>query len=344
LISVPTAQPLARNSGSETITRTKGFGQLPSVSLPRLRGAIINQRQLPVLPSGITVIRLAQGDPNDVQLRNIASSLGIPAGVIGNAPTQSIMQMEWTDDQGFHWTYHATERQLEFKLTTLPTAPLTVTALPSNDILIQIANDFFRTRMMKTSTYRDALVEPDWNNWWINARASGLCMDSPTLFTIRAIGSSEPLLSNVPASLPSSKRVTCVSPEFPSHAVVRFHALVDGRDILTPDGRFVNGAELVIDTLKKTVVAGRIMLFPDPDRSDYPALQQSSIVNALSGTADSTATTTLSSWSLASMRVESFEGDKRTVYLIPSLVGEGSRVTPDGNSSPARIVLPLLAQ
>ena len=344
LVSPRTAEPLAQDTGSDVVSRNNGFGQLPSVALPKLRGAIVNQRQLPALPSGITVIRLAEGDPNDVQLRNIASSLEIPAGVIGNQPSRGILQMEWIDDQGFHWTYHATERQLEFELVKPLTTPLTVAALPTNDALIHVANDFFQTRFLDLATYRDALVEPDWNNWWVTATSRGLCMDTQTLFTLRAIGSSEPLLANVPSTLPSAKNTTCVSPEFPSRVVVRYHALVDGRDILMPDGRFVDGAELVVDATRGKVVAGRITLFPNPDRSDYPALPLATMLKALAGTPDGSATTTLSAWSLASMRVDAFDGAIRTTYLIPSLVGEGSRVTPDGVSTPARIVLPLLAQ
>jgi len=329
------------------VTQKMGFGTLPQISQPINHVHVTLTAPLPQLQTEITVIRLRRGTPNESELQNIAAAVGIPGGALGDLPTQSALNLAWTDPSGYQWTYRAEDRVLAFSSSRLaPASPLTVSQLPSNTELTNLANAFLVNRGIDSQLYRNALINPDWNTWWYRAKVAGMCMDISTLQTVRAIGASDPLVANGPPALPLAASTTCVLPEFPNKAVVQYNAFIDQRDVVQADGSFVPGIEIAIDVAKKTITGGRISLFSNPDRSDYPsitpdqalALLQSGGITPISGES------TITALEFASYRLDKTEDGRHTIYLIPSLVGSGFRSLADGTQEPIRIVVPLLRQ
>jgi len=335
-----------RVTESSPVAQDSGFGTLPSIQVPTRHPHVTINAVFPQIPPNVTIIRLRRGTPNETELRNISSAIGIPAGTVTDHPIQSTLDLSWTDDQGFRWNYKADERALEFSLAQPQKSPLTLSNLPSNDEIMNIANSFLLQRAFDAQSYRNAAVDPDWNNWWLRAKAIGMCMDVESLMNVRAIGSSDPFMASGPPPLPTTASTTCVSPEFPSKAVVRYHAFVDERDVLTSDGTYVDGIEMVIDARSKQVVGGRVALFTNADRSDYPALtaDQANALMQNGGLSAITGDVTITSIDFGSYRLESTTGDQRTVYLIPALIGFGTRTNADGTIESVRIVSPLVKQ
>jgi len=326
-------------------TQQNGFGSLPKIPQQKNHVSITLKAAIPRIPPKITVIRLRHGTPNNVELRNIAAAIGIPIGTIGAHPSHSNLYLSWTDNFGYQWTYRADERALDFTLLTTTTPPLTVSVLPSNNELLHIANNFLLSaRAIDPQSYRSALVDPDWNNWWLRAKAAGLCMDVSTIKTVRAIGFSDPLIAGGPPPLPSSASTTCVAPEFPSKAVIRYRTFVDQRDVIGADGTYINGISLAINVITKTVTGGHISLYPNPDRSDYPGLSAADAVALLKtgGVTPVTGNITITAVNFASYKLDTTSEGIRTTYLIPALVGTGIETTKEGTIRNVRIVAPLL--
>lgn len=340
------AEPLDNKTTELFVPRENGFGALPTITVPARRARVTVNAILPQVPDKITIIRLRSGGPNDTELRNIASAIGVPSGTISDNPRRSTLDLTWTDDQGYRWTYHTNERVLEFSLERTPSSPLTVSELPSNTKIISLANSFLLARAINPQSYRNAAVEPDWNNWWLRSKASGLCMNIRSLNDVRVIASSASLIAGGPPAIPKADQTTCVSPEFPSKAVIRYQALVDQRDVISADGKFDNGIELIVDTTKDIVIGGSIALFTDADRSDYPGLRKEDAAALLEngGITSVTGDVVISSVDFASYRIDSTLNGIRTSYLVPSLVGTGIRTLPDKSTETVRIVAPLLKQ
>lgn len=338
------AEQLERATGDLAVSRDRGFGTLPALPAPQKRLKVALKTQLPSIPENITVIRPRLGTPNDVELRNISAALNIPSGAVSNHPSKSGLALEWTDEKGFRWSYRASDRSLEFAQESPPSGPLTVSTLPSNAAIINTANAFLLARGIRLQDYRDAIVEPDWNNWWLKAKAAGRCMDIASLAAVRAVGSSDPLVAGGPPPIPETAKATCVSPEFPSKLVVRYRALVDQRDVVASDGKYINGVELVVDTANDVVIGGRMSLYANPDRSDYPALSATEAEDALlaGGLSGASGDVTVTQIQFALYRLNDTKAISKRTYLIPSLLAFGTRVKSDGSIEPFRIVVPLL--
>lgn len=340
------AQTLPNSTPDQSIAQQDGFGDLPLITHPQNHAMITLGVSLPEIPPNVTVIRLRRGAPNDTEMRNIAGAIGIPNGTVSDQPSASELSLSWNDDQGYHWTYDAESRELEFSEQTTTATPLTVSALPANQDIIDTANSFLLARLFDLTEYRTGLVEPDWNNWWYTSKVAGLCMDTASLSNVRALASSDPLIAGNPPVLPLAVSSTCVLPEFPSRAVVRYGAFVDQRDIVQADGSLVNGIELVLDTTHEKVGSGRISLFPNPDRSDYPGLTPAEATALLQagGVTPVSGNVMINAIDFASYKLDAQQDGERITYLIPALVATGARTLPDGSTETVRIVAPLLKQ
>lgn len=125
-----------------------------------------------------------------------------------------------------------------------------------------------------------------------------------------------------------------------------YRMLVDGRDVVTDSGGYVSGANVVVDAGTGATVSGTIVLPSEPDRSDYPALPKSDVERALTlgGLSGATGTVIVDAYEFASLRIPGPSSGDSVTFLVPSLVGVGSRVRSDGSREPFRVVVPLLAR
>jgi hypothetical protein len=338
------AQPFANPATNEHVAAEKGFGKLPKIEVPPSQAKVTVSAVLPHLPPNVTVLRVRRGLPNDTELKNLTNALNIPAAVLGNFPSAREMQLEWRDDQGFRWSYRATERVLEFRRTAT-SGPLTVDLLKPYDELVTTANSFIFSRGFRPQYYRSGLMAPDWHMWWANGLANGRCMDAETIRGIRGIAASDPLLaSSLPALSPNTNR--CAKPEFPALTAIRYRAMLDERDVVRRDGSYVNGAEIVVDNSNKAIVSGKINLFYDPERSDYPALTNEQAMDFIKrgGLSGATGEIEISSLEFVFLRVEDESTTPPSAYLIPAALGKGTHLRPDGQTQAYSIVAPLLVE
>ncbi len=330
------AEPFLTTTAGVT-ARVRGFGTLPTIPIPSNRITITGAPTLPLLPDRVIVLRPRRGTPNDTEFRNLANLLGISDGFIGAHADVTTLDLAW-EGSGYRWSYQGAGRLLEFVNDHAPTEPVTLSKLPPNDVVTHLANVFLLERGINPAQFRDPIVEPDWNAWILDAEARRLCVDPTTRATIRALAASAPSQIGVPPSLREASTTRCVSPEFPARITVRYRALQDGRDVLKPDGGFVNGAEITIDVSRHSILSGRIILPMDPERSEYPTRKKSDIYKGLEngGVNGATGHITIRSYDFASLRFSS--------YLIPSLIAIGTRTKSDGREEPARIIVPLTAE
>lgn len=338
------AQPFANQAANQAVDINRGFGKLPKITIPQSQAKVTVKAALPKLPPNITVLKLRQGLPNDVELKSLTGALDIPAGILGNFPRTKEMVMEWSDDQGYRWSYRASERILEF-WNTATSGPLTVASLRPYDELIVTANSFIFTRGFRPQYYRPGLVSPDWYLWWANGTANKKCMDAETVRQVRARAASDPLLASGPPALATDPG-RCAKPEFPARTAVRYHALLDERDIVRADGSYVNGAEIVVDHSNKSIVSGKINLYYDPERSDYPSLTNGQTLALLErgGLSGATGDIELTTVDFVFLRVTDESTEPNSVYLVPSIMGKGTRTRNDGQTEAYSVVAPLLAQ
>lgn len=334
------AEPIERSSLFRPITQHLGFGVLPKTPAPALRpgrsGSVRVTAEVPTLPAAITVLRIPSGRPSAPQLRNIASSFGIPGGTVRANPESRAFELEWKDETGVRWKYHGSTREMEFVDESATIKTLTVSAWPDKSRIMAVVDSFLEERGVNRKRYSDPYIAPDWVAWWNTERAIGHCMTAAALADVRAISASLSLLLKDPPNL-SSFRSACMEPEFPSRIVIRMSATQDGQGIFLGEGTPVYGATLYFDATTHQIVAGSFLLSSDPERSDYPALTIDEARARLAqggqgGTpnGDVTITKIFFEW----FRVE--------IYLYPAFVGVGTITYRDGTTSPYRIVVPLL--
>ena len=340
------AEPLSEHGSPGAVTRTEGFGKLPTVAAATRRANVTLSKPLPLLPDRVTVLRLRRGTPNDTEFRNLANTLGISDGFMGTRADVRTLDIDWSDDKGVDWSYRGADRLLDFEDSTVPTEPVTVASLPMNAAIAQVANTFLIERGVNPARFREPIVDPDWNAWWKNAQDGNRCVDPAALASIRALAASTPSAIGVPPSLPDASKTRCISPEFPAKLTVRYRLLMDGRDVVRPDGSFVDGAKIVVDVSRNTVVSGQVTLVADPDRSDYAARTATDVQSALlnGGVAGISGAVTVTGYDVSMLRVSDDTRRDGSTYLIPSLIALGSRTRSDGAQETVRIVVPLAAQ
>jgi hypothetical protein len=343
LASPNVAQPFGTGVTDDRVTEKLGFGALPQIPVPASDLRVTIDAPIPTVPQNITVLRLKSGAPNEAQLLNMASSLGIPGGTLGTElPTRDAL-LSWTDNAGVRWSYRASSQELSF-VNPAATGTKLSTELPSADVAIQTSNAFLQSRMVKLNQFREPILEPDWTLWWETERAAGRCMDVRSIQEINKEADADFPLTERIAPLPFATRVACTTAQFPGRMTVRYRMFVDGRDVIRNDGSFVSGAEVAIHGPSRTAANGVIRLSSDPDRSDYPAISTDTaraalLAGGLSGASGSLRVTEFEFSSLAVPNPSNSE-----VFLIPSLVGIGERTRPDGTTGSFRIVIPLIAR
>ncbi len=347
--AVPASPKVAETLTNPTITAPTaaklGFGALPKIQIPAGRAKVTLKKELPKLPPEITVLRLRLGTPDDVKLRNLTNALNIPAGMLGNFPQTTELNLEWKDDQGYRWSYRASARTLEF-WNTATSGPLTLSELKPYSDVLATADSFIFARGLKGMYYRQGLVRPDWYGWWSDAQSRGLCMDRNVLNTVRALSSSAVLTGGVLPPLVAKETGACVKPEFPSRQVIAYRALLDEQDVVRPDGSYFDGAEIAIDSARGIVSSGRLNMYYDPERSNYPALSKEKVAALLAqgGLSGATGDMTMTDYDFVLLRLDDESVTPPDAYLIQSILAKGTRALANGATEPFNIVVPLLAQ
>lgn len=347
--SVPASPKVAEtltNPAIKAPTAAKlGFGELPKIKIPPGRAKVTLAKELPKLPPTVTVLRLRKGTPDDTKLRNLTNALNIPAGMLGNFPQTTELNVDWKDDQGFKWSYRASARTLEFQ-NTATSGPLTISSLKPYSEVIATADSFIFTRGLKGMYYRQGLIRPDWYSWWTDATNRDFCMDRSTVNTVRALAASTALAGGSLPQLVQKNSGTCLKGEFPSRQVIAYRALLDEQDVVRPDGSYLDGAEIAVDSARGMVSSGRLNLYYDPERSDYPALSKEKVKMLLAqgGLSGATGELTMTEYDFVLLRIEDDRATPPDAYLIPSIMAKGTRTSADGKPEPFRIVVPLLAQ
>jgi hypothetical protein len=193
------------------------------------------------------VLRVKDGRPNDLQIRNITSNLRLPPGVLGYHPQGQHLTLSWQDDKNNVWTLNATDRRLDIRRTTSTQHTLTVSAWPNSQALLNTARAFLQDHGISSQYYGSFYLQPDWSAWWQTEQTNGRCMTAGALRSIRTMSQIQNEPSNVFPTLAGEKNVTCVNPEFPAQAIVHINATQDGQIILHADGSPYDAAELHID-------------------------------------------------------------------------------------------------
>ncbi|MDQ7814289.1 MAG: hypothetical protein RDU25_00570 [Patescibacteria group bacterium] len=342
-IAEPFSNPVSENT---EISLSQGFGELPKIEYPKSSASITLEKELPKLPKVITVLRLQKGLPNDIEMRQITRALAVPAATLGDFSVVSEANLAWIDKDGYKWSYHGGDNTLEFWNDT-NSKLLTVSDLRVYDELVNTATSFILAKGIKSSYYRKGIILPDWGMWWYtSAQLLNRCMTRETVNSIRAIGASVSLVVGQPPQLASAANSICVPPEFPARQVVRFRTLMDERDVVKNDGSYLYGAEIVVDSPENKVVSGKITLYSDPDRSDYPSIDNAKAIEMLKagGLSGASGEITLDDFELVLYRLEDNSSTLTETYLIPALLAKGKRKGPDGSLQDFKIVVPLLAQ
>lgn len=332
--AIHTAAPLQAFQSAATPPLEDGFGELPALPHGAGVGSVEITAQLPEPADAVTVLRTKSGTPNETETRPILDTLHIPEGAVGALPETSALVVDWADGTGYDWHYDAASRALTASVTSA-TPPLTVRELPPDDQVISAAKNFITTRGFTFDQADSAQISPDWNAWWMSEQSNGRCMDAATVNEVRALSDTT---GPVPAALFHLPTAGCTDPEFPTIIHVVYPLQIDNRDVVNPDASPVLSYDLAYDASAGAVTKASILLPSNPDRSDYPGATADQIrarfaQNAPSGTTDITSVT-------AVLEQITNPADGR-IYLIPALLGEGTRTAPDGTSSGASIVVPL---
>jgi hypothetical protein len=343
--TTPVTQPLNETLTKRPVEQFRGFGDIPTVPAPQLRpgssGRIRLLADVPDVPSRVMVLRVNTGRPSDTLLHNASNALELPIGILGESPVGEDMSIQWKDASGIRWIATANGRRVSFSDEQHPVQTLTVSALPSTDEILRIAQTFLLDHGVRMTRFGNPYINPDWSAWWNAQKAAGRCMNASTLVAIRALSASAAWEGG---SYPTLNATGCTNPEFPSRVIVNFTATQDGQGIFLGNGTPVIGARLLVDVSTGRVTSGFFTIPADPLRSDYPGISQSDARDRLlrggqGGTpnGDVTINTVRFEW----FPIENTE-DPPTQFLYPSLVGEGIITYPDETSSPYRIVVPLV--
>ncbi len=329
------------------IAQEQGFGAIPSVPTPQLKpgttGSVRLGAAMPTFPPMVAVLRVRSGNPGGTQILNIATSFGLPGGIVGSHPIGRGLTLEWTDDGGMRWSFDAAARNVDFTDASA-TKALTVSEWMDSGRVLQNAVTFFDDRSISRQRLGPPFIDPDWAAWWDAEQTLGRCMDAETVAIVRAISSSPSFLQQPPPSLPLSRTTQCVTPEFPSRIVVRMNQTQDDQAIFLGDGTAQVGATLFVDATTGDVRSGSFAVRSEPDRSDYPSVtaedaRKGMLSGGLGGTpnGDVAVDSVTSEW--YAIRDTS---DPTVTYYYPALVGSGTIRFHDGRSSAYRIVVPLV--
>jgi hypothetical protein len=342
------AEPIEQVLPARPIAQVRGFGEIPKVPSPKLRpgtkGSVQVNALLPEIPTTVTVLRIKSGNPAPAELRNLGAAFNIPGETIGVAPQTQTLTLQWIDDQNTHWTFTGAERNFVFTNPTKTIKTNPVAQWMTSNQLIDAARSFLTVKGVNLRHLGPPYLEPDWNAWWKNEQELNHCMDQAARAVVRTVSASTVLLHAAPPSLPAAKNAHCVTPEFPSRAVVQFNATQDAQGIFNSDGSSIKGATLYLNALTGEVLFGSFTQPADPERSDYPglALEEAELKLAQGGQGGTpNGDVTIDAVTFEWFKIED-QVDTTTAYLYPALVGTGTITYPDKTTAPYRIIVPLV--
>jgi len=350
--SVQESEPTGVPSPEGFVAFREGFGAIPGPSPAPIspRGATAEvtwTKEIPFIPSDVTVIRQHKSTPSVAILQNLTTALDIPAGAIQARPTTDVLTLAWRDGVGYRWSYNARSNHVAFDRITKSTR-LISPALPGDEAIIRLATSFLDDRGVKQKT-GTPFLSFSWNVWWANEIKDNRCHSNETLARIRFIATQDPTIYPSLSVLPRRTEVaTCQPPVYPTGHVVNFHKVQDEQDVFDASGRQVLAAQIVVNATDGTAESGWFEIEKDADRSNYPARSLEDVTNhlLLGGTNDVTQfgpgnriVINEFSNSLYEHNVE-VNGEERT-YFIPAITAYGS-VFRGGREESYSTVVPLL--
>lgn len=351
IVSPSIAEPLSVAMVDQPISQQRGFGVIPKPRMPRLVPDAPTTVQitvpLPTVPDNVTVLRVSTGRPTDPQLRNLAGVFSIPNAVLGLHPETQGLDLSWKDAGGLVWTYHASNRTLEFRDTSSSFPNSTVPAWSGSPRITLNPLLFLQNHGINRQRLIEPRIDPNWMTWWDIQQQAGHCMDAPVIANIRAQSASGNIFAQTFPTLPLIRtNAACVPPEFPARVLVRMAATQDTQAIYHDDGSAENGATFVVDETNGTVVAGKIILPVDPERSDYPGITQDEVrAEVLAGGQGGTpkGAVIITSFTFDWLLVSDGKTPE-TTYLYPAIIGHGTMTTVENPSTPYHIVVPLVRE
>lgn len=354
---IPTPPTSSSSTGTPSpegaVTFDRGFGNIPGrapiIGEPRDHQTVTWIAKPPSLPSRITVLRKRQTLPNSTFLQNITTGLHIPAGLLQRSPTSKQLKLEWTDDNGYHWSYDAEYGRIGFVRSGLMRDALTVPSLTSSELMGQAAKTFLVDRgAFPIQIWGNPQLAFSWESWWKHEEQNGRCMTSLSVEQIRSGAQDAHVLDEDIPRLPQ-KNAACVTPEFPNRNVIQFNFNQDNQIVYQSDGSLMNGAEVIVRSDTQSVESGTFEMIQDVDRSNYPSISEQDMLNFLmrggaEGFPSWTASgiITYNAFSQGLYRHDVKVNDERRTFYIPSVRAEGIVTFLDGSKRPLVTMIPLL--
>jgi hypothetical protein len=337
------------------VSFNEGFGKIPGPApeMPEKRTsapAVEWEIDLPSHPTEVTVLRMYRTLPDPAFLQNITTALRIPAGALKSGPTAEAMSIQWRDEDGYRWTYDGGTHRVTFALIEPPETD-TVNALPANDSLVGIADDFLNERGVDTRSWSSPGLAFSWNDWWRDVQLDNHCMTFASVAAIRELARDGSLVSPALPALPLKRDVTCALPEFPARHLIRYHLNRDEQEVFDNKGERAAVAELTVNAAANAAESGWFELAEEVDRSNYPSLAlKDALENLRNGGLRGTSgygaqdLITITSFKRGLYRHDvTVDGAIRT-YFIPGIYASGDAMRPNGGREPFDTFVPLLRE
>ncbi|GEM_PF-3120466 len=141
------------------VAQDLGFGMLPKPQYSNMNsgnGGIVRiNAELPSLQPTVTVVRVPAGMADRTQFANLTTAMDVPAGAVGDNARNLSLDFVWTNDEGYVWSYKATNKRLAFSNPSMaPSAGASSTRLEDEKI-VRAARDFVVGHGFKESDYRN---------------------------------------------------------------------------------------------------------------------------------------------------------------------------------------------
>lgn len=347
--STTTSTDTGTPSPEGVIMFRQGFGLLPGKNpMPIDRPAsniTVNWKQLPDIPSDVTVIRKRSTLPNSTVLENLTSSMNVPIGTLELNPKTESLAVQWKDQSGFRWSYDAGTDRLSFENASASVA-LTSAKPGVDEMLTRSGAAFFSDRGLLSDSWGSPYLVYSWDRWWTARQKEGKCMTQASINVVRKMAAESSLDFDLLSSLSKSGLSDCVNPEFPNVQVVRFSTTQDGDQIYADDGTALIAAEVVLRADTNEIIRGWAELKRDADRSNYLAIQPDRLEAYLKQGGISGFPTSAKSYSVSAFHkgeyryIGTVNSEQRTFY-IPAVQADGTLTYQNGSTIPYSIVVPL---
>lgn len=346
-VTVPhIAEPLGPSEVGGAPSQNSGFGVLPKISLPTVKGNdIVNiETELPTVQQTVTVVRLPAGDLNLTEFQNLTQAVGLPAGLVGDDTRNLGYALTWTNKENAVWKYYSLDHKLTFTNdATKPTAAISDKWI-GNEQLIDKVDAFLKIHGVNEQLLRNIQIAPAWNTWLDKLDRMQGCAPTDVRNQVIELQTSDQMFNNIPPALPDVPTLGCVA-SYPSILPVSFERLIDGWNIVDKNGQPELGGQILVNSQTGEMISGW-MTFPDePQRSDYAAIDTSTLRSMLErgGLAgDFSGYKQITDISFAFTRLPKVHAYDYE-YLVPSAVAEAILST-DASPQRYRIVVPLIKQ